>query len=213
MISFTRLFTRPAVTSVFLTLTAAGILAMPAAQAAGSVEAGQTKAMVCMGCHGPGGNSFNPEWPRLAGQHATYTVRALRAFKTGERTNPLMLAQAMALSDQDMEDLGAYFASTQPQPQAADPGLAAKGERLYRGGNKEAGTSACIACHGPNGAGNGLAGYPSVAGQHSTYAANQLRAYRAGQRNSDANQMMRNTTARLTDAEIDALASYMQGLR
>lgn len=213
MISFTRLFTRPAVTGVFLTLTTAGILAMPAAQAAGSVEAGQTKAMVCMGCHGPGGNSFNPEWPRLAGQHATYTVRALRAFKTGERTNPLMLAQAMALSDQDMEDLGAYFASTQPQPQAADPGLAAEGERLYRGGNKETGTSACIACHGPNGAGNGPAGYPSVAGQHATYAANQLRAYRAGQRSSDANQMMRNTTARLTDAEIDALASYMQGLR
>lgn len=213
MMSFTRLFTRPAVTGAFLTLTTAGILAIPTAQAAGSVEAGQAKSMVCMGCHGPGGNSFNPEWPRLAGQHATYTVRALRSFKTGERTNPLMLAQAMALSDQDMDDLGAYFASTQPQPQTADPGLAAEGERLYRGGNKETGTSACIACHGPNGTGNSLAGYPSVAGQHATYTANQLRAYRAGQRSSDTNQMMRNTTARLTDAEIDALASYMQGLR
>lgn len=212
MMSSARFFARSAAAGVLLTLMTAGVLAPLAAQAAGSIEAGQAKSMVCMGCHGPGGNSLNPEWPRLAGQNTAYIVRSLRAYKSGERSNPLMSAQAMALSDQDMEDLGAYFASAEPQPQTADPGLAAEGERLYRGGNKDTGTSACIACHSPVGAGNGPAGYPAVAGQHATYTANQLRAYRSGQRSSDPNQMMRNTTARLTDAEIDALASYMQGL-
>jgi cytochrome c553 len=181
--------------------------------AAGSAEAGQGKAIVCAACHGVDGNSLNPEWPTLAGQNEAYLVRTLQAFKKGDRSNVLMSAQALPLGDQDMADLAAFYASRPLQAKTADPKLAAAGERLYRGGNKETGVSACIACHGPTGSGNAPAGYPAIGGQHATYAAAQLKAYRAGQRTSDLNQMMRNTATRMTDAEIDAVTSYLQGLR
>jgi len=200
----------PALAGILLSALA---LAVPAARAAGSVEAGQTKAVVCAACHGIDGNSLNPEWPSLAGQNEAYLVSTLNAFKKGDRSNVLMSAQAMPLSDQDVADLAAYFASRTRQLKTADPKAVADGERLYRGGNKDTGVSACLACHGPDGSGNAPAGYPAIAGQHATYVAAQLRAYRGGQRTSDANQMMRNNTARLTDAEIDAVASYVQGLR
>jgi cytochrome c553 len=181
--------------------------------AAGSAEAGQAKAAVCAACHGVDGNSFNPEWPVLAGQNAAYQVASLKAFKSGERVNVLMSAQVATLTDQDMEDIAAFFASKPRQPKAADQSKLQNGERLYRGGNKESSIAACIACHGPNGSGNAPAGYPAIGGQHAVYTAQQLRAYRSGERKSDLNQMMRNNTARLTDAEIDAVASYVQGLR
>ncbi len=183
------------------------------ARAAGSAEAGETKAVVCTACHGPNGNSVNPEWPSLAGQNQAYLIRTLKAFQTGERSNPLMSAQAMTLSDDDIADLAAYYAAQPLQPKTADPKLAVDGERLYRGGNKQTGVGACIACHGPTGQGNAPAAYPAIAGQHAAYTVSQLKAYRAGQRSSDLNQMMRNTTARLTDVEIDAVASFIQGLR
>lgn len=202
-----------AATGTALLLLIAAMAPAGTSHAAGSVEAGQAKAVVCVACHGPDGNSLNPEWPSLAGQNEAYLVRTLQAFKKGERSNPLMSAQALALGDQDMADLAAYFASKPRAPKTADPQFAAEGERLYRGGNKDSGVSACIACHGPNGVGNAPAAYPAIAGQQATYTASQLKAYRAGQRNSDLNQMMRNTTARLTDAEIEAVASYVQGLR
>lgn len=182
-------------------------------EATGSAAAGQAKSVVCAACHGADGNSLNPEWPSLAAQNAAYLVRQLKAFKGGERKNVLMTSQAAALSEQDMLDLAAYFSSKPRKPGTADPDLVAAGERLYRGGNKETGVGACIACHGPGGAGNAPAAYPSVAGQHAAYVAAQLRAYRAGERSSDINQIMRNNTARLTDAEIDAVSSYIQGLR
>jgi cytochrome c553 len=204
--------------ATFLSMPAAAgillaVLASAPVQAAGSVEAGQTKAVVCAACHGIDGNSLNPEWPSLAGQNEAYLVKTLQAFKKGERSNVLMSAQAMTLGDQDVQDLAAYFASKTGQRKTADPKVVADGERLYRGGNKDTGVSACIACHAPDGAGNGPAGYPAIAGQHASYVAAQLKAYRGGQRTSDPNQMMRTTTARLTDAEIDAVASYVQGLR
>jgi cytochrome c553 len=202
---------------VVLPALAGAILALlsgaAAGEARGSAEAGQAKAAVCAACHGADGNSLNPEWPSLAAQNADYIVRQLKSFKSGDRSNVLMSSQAMALSDQDMLDLAAYFASKPRQPKTADPKLVAAGERLYRGGNKDTGVSACIACHGPEGGGNDPAAYPSIAGQHAAYVAAQLKAYRAGQRSSDINQIMRNTSSRLTDAEIDAVSSYIQGLR
>ena len=209
----------PAAAGAFLSLALTAFA--PAALAAGSAEAGAAKAVVCVACHGVDGNSFNPEWPVLAGQNAAYTVNALKAFKACqpdkpqdcERNNVLMAPQAATLTDQDMEDIGAFFASKPRQPKAADENKLQTGERLYRGGNKESGIAACIACHGPNGAGNAPAGYPALGGQHAVYTAQQLRAYRSTERKSDLNQMMRNNTARLTDAEIDAVASYIQGLR
>jgi cytochrome c553 len=188
-------------------------VALPA-RAAGDAAAGQAKAITCAACHGVDGNSLNPEWPSLAGQHESYIVKQLQAFKSGARQNVLMSGQAMALSDQDMADLAAYFAGQKPAKKSADPALVDVGQRLYRGGNKDAGVPACLACHGPDGLGNLTAAWPLVAGQQANYTAAQLAAYRSGERKTDGDtQIMRNVAARLTDDEIKAVASYIQGLQ
>ncbi len=181
--------------------------------AAGSAEAGQAKSAVCMACHGPDGNSPSPEWPNIAAQHSSYIVHQLQSFKSGARQNDLMSPMAMILSDEDMADLAAYFSSQKVRGGETEPSKLALGQKIFRGGNVNNGVMPCTGCHGPNGRGNPLAGYASIQGQHATYVANQLRAYRAGTRQTDPNQMMRNVAAHLTDAEIDALASYVQGLR
>jgi cytochrome c553 len=195
-------------------LLAVGLAASAPGLAAGDAAAGQAKAVTCSACHGADGNSLNPEWPSLAGQHESYTIKQLQAFKSGARQNVLMSGQAMGLSDQDMADLAAYFASQKPARKTADPALVKTGEQLYRGGNKETGTPACLACHGPDGLGNITAAWPLVSGQHATYTATQLAAYRSGERSTDGDtQIMRNVAARLTDDEIKAVASYIQGLQ
>lgn len=181
--------------------------------AEGDAEAGKAKSIVCAACHGADGNSVNPEWPNLAGQHTSYTVMQLMAFKKGDRQNALMSAQALGLSDEDMDDLAAYFGQQPLKPLAADPALASAGEKLYRGGNKTSGVPACAACHGPAGKGNPLSIYPIVAGQHARYTALQLNAYASGERRSDQGQVMRNVAAAMTDAEIEAVSAYIQGLR
>lgn len=192
---------------------ATGLLLLSPAHAAGSAEAGQTRSIVCAGCHGADGNSFNPEWPSLAGQNESYLVKAMQSFKDGSRQNVLMNAQAAALSDQDMQDLAAWFSAQKLAGKTADPALVSSGERLFRGGNKASGVPACGACHGPGGQGNSAAGWPAIAGQHATYSTNQLLAYRSKQRATDGDtQMMRTTASRLTDEEIQAVTSYLQGL-
>jgi len=195
-----------------LSLVAALGCSLPAF-AAGSVEAGQAKSATCGACHGMDGNSPSPEWPNLAGQHAAYIQSQLQAFKAGERRNDLMSPMAMILSDEDMADLAAYFAAQKVRGGETEPSKLALGQRIYRAGNAEKGLIACAGCHGPNGRGNPLAGYASIHGQHALYVANQLRAYKSGARATDPNQMMRNVTALLSDEEIDAVASYVQGLR
>src|SRR5690606_7621043 len=136
----------------------------------GDAEAGEAKAAVCAACHGPQGNSVNPVWPKLAGQHAGYIVTQLQAFKQpaqeSPRFDPVMSTQAQMLAEQDMLDVAAYFAAQAIQPGAADPALVEQGERIYRGGIPEKGVPACIACHGPAGDGNAAAEYPVVGGQH-----------------------------------------------
>jgi cytochrome c553 len=181
----------------------------------GSVEEGQTKATPCVACHGVNGNSANPQWPNLAGQGAPYIIKQLKAFKSGERQDPLMSPMAAPLSDDDMEDLAAYFQAQTATGLEAEPSKVAEGQRLYRGGDPVAGIAACTSCHGPSGRGVAAAGFPSIRGQHATYVATQLKAYRSGARKTDQaqNQMMRNVANRLTDAQIDAVASYVQGLR
>jgi cytochrome c553 len=180
----------------------------------GSVEAGRTKSATCAACHGVDGNSVTPDWPMLAGQHATYIVRQLRAFKVGERVDVTMKPFADMLSEQDMYDVAAYFESQIPTPKGADPGLVSLGQQIYRGGVPGRSIAACIACHGPDGAGNPLAAYPRISSQHAAYTTKQLNEYRAGVRRSDVelNQMMRNVAEQLFDDEIRALASYVQGL-
>ncbi|MFQ5625986.1 MAG: c-type cytochrome, partial [Methyloligellaceae bacterium] len=166
-------------------------------------------------CHGADGNSINPQWPSLAGQHESYLIRSLQSFRDGSRENVLMSPQAAMLTEQDMRDLAAFLAAQTPKRRTADPALVAHGERLYRGGDRDKGISACIACHGPGGSGNPGAGYPSLAGQHATYTASQLMAYRGNARQSDADvgQIMRNISALMSDEEIKAVSSYIQGLQ
>jgi len=183
------------------------------ALAAGSQEAGQAKAATCSACHGMDGNSLNPEWPSLAGQHEPYILAQLKAFKAGNRQNPLMSPMAMILSDEDMADLAAYFSSQAARGGETDPSRLKLGQRVYRSGKPDAQVMACAGCHGPSGRGNAPAAYPSIQGQHATYVAAQLRAYKAGTRSSDPNQMMRGVAATLSEDEIDAVASYVQGLR
>ncbi|HVY65806.1 MAG TPA: c-type cytochrome [Gammaproteobacteria bacterium] len=197
------------------TLVISGSLVSAAAHAQqGSAEAGQTKAATCAACHGPDGNSVTPDWPMLAGQHAAYIVKQLKAFKNGDRQNVTMKPFADMLSDQDMADIAAYFSAQKPSPKGADPALVNLGQQIYRGGIPQRGIAACIACHGPTGDGNPLAAYPRLSGQHSTYVARTLGEYAAGTRRSDVdvNQMMRNEASLLRDDEIKALASYVQGL-
>jgi len=181
----------------------------------GSAEAGAGKAAVCGACHGPGGNSTNPEWPKLAGQHAAFTYDVLKVLKSKERPSPVMNAQAASLSDQDMRDLAAYFAVQKPSPGVASPAAVTAVQKLYRAGDAARGLPACSACHGPQGAGNAAAKYPRIGGQHSKYVSLMLRQYRgmAGQAFPHPGfQTMSAVAAKLTDAEIDALASYVNGL-
>ncbi len=181
----------------------------------GSAEAGKAKSITCGACHGPDGNSVNPAWPSIAGQHPTYIVKQLQAFKSGTRTEPLMLGQAMLLTDADMRNLAVYFSEmTAATKVVANPATLDHGERLYRGGSRENNTPACIACHGPNGRGNPAASYPSLRGQYAVYAAAQLRAYASGARRSDgATRVMRDIAAKLSEEDIVAVASYVQGLQ
>jgi cytochrome c553 len=183
------------------------------ALAAGDVAAGKQKSAACVACHNADGNSTNPQWPKLAGQHADYLVKQLNDFKGGNRANPIMSGMAAPLSQQDMEDLAAYFSTQKITVGQADPALVPVGEQIFRGGNLASGVAACAACHGPNGAGNPQAGFPALAGQHAEYIETQLRAFRSMERANDAGQMMRNIAMKMTDAEIKAVASYMQGLQ
>lgn len=181
----------------------------------GSAEAGKAKAITCGACHGPDGNSVNPVWPSIAGQHATYIVEQLQAFKNGARTEPLMLGQAMMLSEEDIRNLAVYYAELPAATKVvADPATLDHGERLYRGGSRDNDTPACIACHGPNGNGNPAASYPSLKGQYAVYTAAQLRAYASGARTSDGpTKVMRDIAAKLSEEEIAAVSSYVQGLQ
>jgi cytochrome c553 len=181
----------------------------------GSIDAGTSKSITCTACHGAEGNSVNPLWPNIAGQSANYLLTQMAAFKNGTRSDPLMTPQAMLLSDEDMRDVAVYFESLPGAAMAvADTSRLDKGTALYRGGDMESGAAACLACHGPTGRGNPAANYPALQGQHATYTAKQLRDYANETRMSDGKtRIMRDIAARLSDDDINALASYVQGLR
>jgi cytochrome c553 len=180
---------------------------------AGDAAAGAQKSAICGACHGATGSSINPEWPNLAGQHESYIAGQLTLFKQGTRNNPLMMPNASMLSDQDMQDLGAYFANQTPTGLEADPSNYRIGEKLYRGGDPERKLPACVACHGPEGKGNAPARYPALRSQHAIYTYNQLKAFAEGRRLTPGNDIMQVVASRLTEDEMRALASYTQGLR
>jgi len=184
----------------------------------GDAAAGATKSAPCVACHGVGGNGIiNPEWPKLAGQHSSYIAAQLGHFKSGDRKNPVMYGQAQALSEQDMADIGAHFASLKPVPGVASKDAIAVGQKLYRAGDATRGLPACAACHGPTGAGNPAAHYPRIGGQNTAYTANQLNSYRKGkdgERGAGKHALIMSAVAtKLTDAEIAALSSYVAGLQ
>jgi cytochrome c553 len=179
----------------------------------GDATAGQAKTAVCAACHGMDGNSADAQYPKLAGQHASYIARELDLFKSGKRANPIMLGFAAPLSAQDMRDIGAYFASKTSLPGVADAKLVPVGEAYYRSGDAKGGVPACMACHGPDGRGNPGSEYPQLAGQHADYVATRLKAYRDGSAGGDEHAKIMEAIARsLSDADIAALASYVEGL-
>ncbi|MCW8983514.1 MAG: cytochrome c4 [Gammaproteobacteria bacterium] len=179
------------------------------AQAAGDATAGKGKAAACAACHMADGNSMIPNFPKLAGQHESYIVKQLTEFKAGTRKDATMLGMTAALSPQDMADVGAFFASQSGSIGSANAEKAAVGKTIYQAGNKQSGLSACMACHGPAGKGNAGAKFPTLGGQHSTYTIKQLKDFRSGSRN---NVMMNDIAAKMSDAEIDAVAEFIQGL-
>ena len=196
-----------------------GLSAVATANAAeGNAEAGKSKTAMCAACHGADGNSLVPMYPKLAGQSASYLVKQLVEFKQGMtsggksgRVDPVMGGMAMALSEQDMADVAAFYAS---QEITAGTGNAdALGKKLYLGGNAEMEVTACVACHGINGKGMPSAGFPALASQNAEYLKIQLEKFRDGSRNNDLNAMMQGVAANLTDEEITALSQYMSSLK
>lgn len=194
-------------------------LASNGAFAAGDAAAGAAKAAPCAACHGADGNSAAPTFPKIAGQSARYIIKQVHDIKSDVRSVPAMKPTVEPLSNQDIEDIAAYFAAQKPSVNQAKKDLAAKGEQIYRGGIRERGIPACTACHAPDGIGNSPAGFPRLGGQHADYIVAQLKAYRAGADGDAAGRVtdgdtkpMRTIAAHLSDAEIAALASYVSGL-
>jgi len=188
-------------------------LLLAGSASAGDAALGAQKAAVCGACHGMTGSSVNPEWPNLAGQNEAYIVAQLQGFQHNLRSNPLMTPMAAPLQEEDMKDLGAHFSQQTPSGLEADPSNWKAGEKMYRGGDAARGIPACIACHGPQGRGNGPAKYPALRAQHAVYTFNQLKAFKDGSRKSAGSDIMQVVTERMTDEEMRALASYVQGLR
>jgi len=198
-----------------LLLATSALLIPASAFALGDPKAGETKAAVCAACHMVDGNSTDPLYPKIAGQHESYIARQLALYKSGERENAIMLGFASALEAQDMADIGAYYAQQKVRAGTADESVVALGQALYRGGNPANGVPACMACHGPAGTGNPGAKYPALGGQHADYTQAQLTAYRGGAvhgKDANANVVMSEVARALSDAEIRALSSYLEGL-
>lgn len=207
---------------VLLALALSAPLAVMAAEAAkdplvkGDVAAGEAKAAACVACHGPAGNSAAPTFPKLAGQSSKYIYEQLVAFKNGKRNNPIMMPQAATQSDQDMRNLAAYFAAQKAAPGVASKDAVAIAEKIYRAGIPAKGVPACAACHGPSGAGSAASGFPRIGGQQATYAAGALQRLKGTYAESlpEGNvKMMASIATKLSDQEIEALASYVNGLQ
>ena len=194
---------------LFLLLTSSMLSAQ-----GGDPNAGQVKSATCAACHGADGNSMMGAWPSIAGQHESYLQTQITAIRDGERLAPLMIAFASNLTDQDISDLSAYYANQVMTPKSASPDSIELGQLIYLSGDIERGVPACTACHGPDGRGNPLAGYPSLAGQHAQYTALSLNAYANGTRQTIGSvEVMRDIATLLTQEEVQAVSNYVQGLR
>ena len=192
-------------------LAMTGLISLNAS--AGDAEAGKARSAVCAACHGADGNSVNPAWPSLAGQHATYIYKQLKDFKDGRREDASMAGMVANLSDEDMKDLAAFYESQRPKGVPFDGNLIGAGESIYRGGITETRVAACMGCHSPSGKGNGPAGWPSLAGQHPGYLVAQMQAFKQGKRSNDTGKMMRNVVERMSEMEMQSVAAYIAGIQ
>ena len=218
---------------------AMALFGMPIVQAedaaVGNSAAGKEKAASCAGCHGEDGNSMMPTFPKLAGQHSSYLIRQLQAFKEGSRNDATMAPMALALTEADMADLGAYFStqsiSANPEPSLPPPAedsdepidenkakeemkaLLAMGSNIYRNGNLASNLSACIACHGPSGEGNKPAAFPALSSQHADYLIKTLTDFKSGARNKNPDNMMNMIAKKMSDEEIKAVGYYISTMK
>ena len=179
----------------------------------GDLDNGRDLSQPCTVCHGVDGNSINPVWPKLAGQHSSYIFKQLNNFKDGDRVNAQMTAMVVGLSTQDMKDLSLYFEAQKNDLAFAKPEYIDLGQKIFRAGDSESGIAACMSCHGPAGSGNPGAMYPLLRGQHAAYTATQLKMFKKGERNNDTNSVMRSIASRMTEDQIEAVSEYIQGLR
>lgn len=189
------------------------LLPFGAVYAEGNIKAGKAKAATCVACHGADGNITVDMWPKLAGQHEGYLVAQIKAIQEGEgglRHEPTMYPMVKDLSEQDIMDLAAYYASLTIKHGVAQPEHVELGQLLYRAGIHEKGIPACAACHGPDGRGIGPFKFPAVAGQNMTYTLEQLKAYKTGERGTGP--MMSDLVQNMSDEEMTAVASYIAGL-
>ena len=185
--------------------------AEPATSAPDPAKGAALSASVCAACHTNDGSRGVAANPIIQGQHPDYLVKQLADFKAGKRDNPIMKGMAAPLSDADMRNVAAFYASKQPKPGfAKNKDLVALGEKIYRGGDPSRGVPACSGCHGPSGAGI-PAQYPRLSGQHSDYVEAQLTAFRSGARHN--NPVMNGVATKLSDRDIKAVADYVAGLR
>lgn len=193
--------------SLLLSLGVSGI-----ANAAGDATAGQGKTAVCAACHGADGNSAIANFPKLAGQNEKYLVKQLKEIKAGQRQVVEMTGLLDAMSDQDLEDIAAFYAGKKIAGGKVAKDQLELGQQIYRAGLASKAIPACTACHAANGQGMAAAAYPAVGGQHAAYSEKQLKDFRVGNRNNDPQSMMRDIAAKLSDVEIKAVSSYLQGL-
>jgi cytochrome c553 len=196
-------------------VSASALAAQPAAAPkADAAKGAQIATQVCAACHNPDGNSAVAVNPKLAGQHPEYIAKQLADLKANKtRKNAVMLGFASGMSTEDMRNVAAYYAEQKPKDGSArSPDSAKLGEKIYRGGIADKGVAACAGCHGPAGAGI-PAQYPRLAGQWADYTKAQLIAFRAGERANDPAGMMRGVAARMSDAEMAAVADYIAGLK
>jgi cytochrome c553 len=179
----------------------------------GNPVAGKTKSELCQGCHGDAGQSLEDLIPNLAGQYADYIAKQLRNFQSGARTHQIMSAMATTISDAELIDIAAYFAS-QKKMQGNGKGDNAIAKNLFLKGDAKRSIPPCISCHGENGKGKApnIATYPVIGGQHKSYLRAQLTHWRSGERSNSPDGVMNMVAKSLTDPEIEALTDYLSGL-
>ncbi len=197
-----------------ITIVTLLMLGMSVHAYAGNPQAGEEKSAACQGCHGADGNSPAGMWPSLAGQKPQYVVQQLKDFQSGARKNETMEPMVIGLTNEDMEDIAAYFAKQKPVPagSAAEAKIISHGKQVYMAGNTEARLAACAGCHGADAKGNGPAKFPALAGQHADYILSQFDNFKHSARSNDSNGMMRDIAARISEEDLNAVAAYLATL-